>query len=64
MYTYTNSFHNTSARSRYSPEQLEDISVRILGHLLSSAEKAMQYRLWKKLCGMSDCTCGDNFGRR
>lgn len=64
MYTYKNKFHKTEYRSKFSPEEMEAISYRIYAHIESIAERELQRRMQRALCGYYDCQCGDRFGRR
>ena len=48
--TLTNDFHNSSATLRLSAD--------------NKATKSQNYRAARKLCGVSGCTCGGNFGER
>ena len=45
--TLTNSFHNTEVRVRLQK-----------GAFLDSLTKSQERRVWAKLCGSNDCTCG------
>ena len=59
----TNRFHETEARTRYNDEQIYYICNKS-DQDRTSAEKALVRRLHDKLCGSTDCTCGDDVGRR
>jgi hypothetical protein len=66
MTTLTNDFHNTSVKTRLTRKQLHDM-LRVL--LTGDGEeyrraKATQRRIWKALCGIEGCTCGNDFGER
>lgn len=52
--TLTNNFHNTSANVQLV--QADNGLYRI--------SRATARRLRNKLCGSTDCTCGDTFGAR
>lgn len=64
MNTLKNSFHNTSCTTRKSADELDAIALRIASGKATAAEKALASRMKKALCGVSGCTCGDEFGRR
>ena len=66
MHTYTNSFHGSEARSRYSREELESMqnSEYLADRDEAKRAKAILDRLWKKLCGIEGCTCGNRYGER
>ena len=64
MYTYTNSFHDTVYHSHVSPQEIEDWRGELLGGKPPQWIKSLSYRMWKVLCGIKGCTCGDEFGRR
>ncbi len=64
MNTFKNSFHNTSYTTRKSAEELDAIAIRLASGKATPAEKAFASRMKKTLCGVSGCTCGDEFGRR
>ncbi len=64
MNVIKNRFHNTSATTRRSNEELDAIALRIASGKATPAEKAFASRMKKTLCGVSGCTCGDEFGRR
>lgn len=64
MHTYTNSFHNTEARSKYSADELERAyELKGTGRDPGPAWYAV-LRVGRKLCPVSGCTCGDWLGRR
>ncbi len=63
-YTYSNSFHNTEVSTRRSPEELEAVLYRLYSGKASDAERQLQRRMRAVLCGVTGCTCGDDFGRR
>ena len=66
LYTLRNSFHNTEARTTYSPEQREVVDEEIgmgIRHSDDSGYRA-QYRAWKVLCGNSACRCCNAWGER
>ena len=66
MTTLTNSFHNSTARTRATLEELEEIE-RTAGNRpdkLTSEEKALVRRIRNKLCGINGCICGDFWGCR
>jgi hypothetical protein len=60
LYTWENHFHNTTAKTTLSPEELEDIRYRIYSdpREVSEAEKKRVSRLEKRLCGIAGCECG------
>ena len=65
MVKLTNSFHNTSCYVRESTlEFLEDEYYRSNGYFEDAKTRAMAKRIGNKLCGSSDCCCGDFLGRR
>lgn len=66
MMELTNSFHGTKmtvAMTEADILELERIIVTGNGEELRAA-KATVRRIRNKLCGCSDCTCGDFLGRR
>lgn len=68
MHVWTNSFHNTEVRTRLSEQDLDQIMYVLGTGREGSAEykkaKRTARRMWKALCGIEGCTCGDTFGRR
>jgi hypothetical protein len=60
-----NTFHGTEYRTRLDIQQLD---YTLMTAPQSSDEyrqaKAAQRRIWKRLCGIEGCTCGDGFGAR
>jgi hypothetical protein len=64
MYTMKNSFHNTSATTKYSPEARYEIDYRIASGTATEAEKQARRRAHNKLCGSPTCTCGNSWGER
>ena len=61
MHTYRNSYHNTEARSIYSPDELQRADWNKGRD--KKAEAALR-RLKKTLCGFSGCQCGNTWGAR
>ena len=67
MFTFSNSFHNTEARSKYSADQLQ---AAITGDdSRGFVDKASPIyvaaaRVKRALCPVTGCTCGDAIGRR
>lgn len=76
MTKLTNDFHNTQYETRFTIAQLAEIERRVwtgpdhaiahMGDRIRDYKRAMaaRQRIWKALCGMHDCTCGDDFGQR
>jgi hypothetical protein len=62
--TLSNSFHETSYRTRYTREELHRIDDRIQAGHADEAEKALLRRIRRALCGIAGCTCGDGLGER
>ena len=60
----TNSFHHTSIETRKTLDELSRIEEAIGTSRATAAEKRYRRRIWKALCGISTCVCGDTFGRR
>lgn len=56
--TLKNDFHN----SEVSIRQRKIAEGRFLGNYLITRSQALRSR--RILCGVSDCTCGGNFGER
>ncbi len=63
MQTISNNFHNTEARTRLDLDRIEYVLATGRGEELARAKRQAR-GLWKKLCGIEGCTCGDDFGRR
>jgi hypothetical protein len=63
MNTYANNFHATSARCRLDREGIQAIVDTAPGNR-TPAERATIRRLWRKLCGIKGCTCGNEAGIR
>lgn len=53
----TNNFHNTSARVRTQVFDRWD-------HVVILLTDRQSHRVWKKLCGMNNCTCGGVRGKQ
>ncbi len=67
MYKISNSFHNTAAGTKYSPEQRHEIEERIATGTATDAERQAMRRAKKKLCGFPQiamCSCSDGWGER
>ncbi|MFA5377167.1 MAG: hypothetical protein WC455_15555 [Dehalococcoidia bacterium] len=66
MYTIANSFHNSECQTKYSPEQRYNApqSAADAKERGQEAIYAAQRRAWRKLCGISGCTCGNAWGER
>ena len=64
MYTYHNTFHNTTYNSRKSPQEIDAIRWRLAFGCATKADHALRRKMHKALCGATDCICGDAFGRR
>lgn len=64
MHTYRNSFHNSSAKSTYSPTELD--RAYEMGKQYGATTDAYRagLRLKKKLCGIKGCTCSNWYGER
>ena len=63
METLRNTFHDTTASTRYTRKQLVDILSRSKWDW-TPAEQALVRRLHDKLCGSKDCTCSNAMGER
>lgn len=59
-----NDFHQTECRTRKSPTQLEEIARLIYIGQATNEQKLLRFRIWHKLCGIQNCTCGDLYGCR
>jgi len=64
MYEIINNFHGTTARTKYSPEAREKIEIMRAEGKALAAEIAAMNRSRNKLCGVSDCCCGNGWGER
>ncbi len=64
FYTIANSFHNTEAKTKYSPEERYRIDERIAMGQATNAEKQARRRAHDKLCGSPTCTCSNSWGER
>jgi hypothetical protein len=64
LYTMKNSFHNTFAQTKYSPDERFLISVNRLQGKATGAEIQAERRAFNKLCGIRDCTCCNSWGER
>jgi hypothetical protein len=64
MRTLSNSFHNTEVKTRMTKEDQEKISFEVYQGTATKSEKAKMRRIWKKLCGIKKCTCGNDWGER
>lgn len=62
--TLRNSFHNTEYRTTKTREDLEAIEYRIMRGNATDADRAYRRKVWKTLCGIAECKCGDTFGIR
>jgi hypothetical protein len=60
----TNKFHRTEYRTRKTREELDRIADRIAAGHATPAEKRLERKIWRTLCGMSDCKCSGYFGIR
>ncbi len=63
MTTLKNAFHNTEYRSAKDPDEIERIASTQPWDR-TETEKAFVRRVRKALCGVKNCTCGDDLGRR
>lgn len=63
MTTLRNTFHNTEYRSTKDIDEIERIASTPPWNR-TKAEKAFVRRVHKALCGIKDCQCGDDLGRR
>lgn len=60
----TNSFHNSEYRTRKTRDELDAIENTAPWNL-SDSDKAFTRKVWRTLCGINGCTCGQNsFGER
>jgi len=68
MYEYRNDYHQTRAKSKYSPEELDFGYKRASTSCsLSAPQKALMKavkRLKEKLCGGENCHCWCPWGER
>ena len=76
--TLTNDFHGTRVETDYTAEELKAIEFKIetASPEYYDSDGVAQYgedydediaeaqRIWRALCGIDGCTCGDYFGRR
>ncbi|MDR3582507.1 MAG: hypothetical protein P4L67_04510 [Candidatus Pacebacteria bacterium] len=58
MTTIKNTFHNTTARTVKTADQIDAIRERVQYHEANDAERALIRRIDNKLCGIKDCCCG------
>jgi hypothetical protein len=70
MYKYINTFHNTSAESKYSPADFRAAAeyryARSPGFYRAHLERilAAGKRLRRRLCWVSGCSCSNWYGER
>ena len=66
LHTYTNSFHNTEARSAYSRGDFRRAEWGVATGKLQNRDPCVRAarRLKDKLCGARGCTCSDWKGER
>lgn len=63
MYTLTNSFHNSSYRTRYTEAEVDSIR-NAADYQRTPEERAFVRRCRNALCGIKGCTCGNELGER
>lgn len=58
-----NTYHGTEYRTRKCPQEVYRIASTPAWDR-SESERAWVRRVWRRLCGVEGCTCGDELGRR
>jgi len=64
MYTLANTYHNTTTKTKYSPDERERINEDIYNGDATDAEIQARRRARRALCGITGCTCGNDWGER
>lgn len=64
MYILINTYHNTVATTKYSPEERKEISYRVYSGVATNAEKQARNRARRSLCGIRECMCSNGWGER
>lgn len=62
----TNDFHQTEAHVRMTRDEMEQIEYDVMCGSADAAAQAKRRirRVWKQLCGIKECTCGNMWGER
>jgi hypothetical protein len=58
-----NTFHGTECTTTLDLRKIEHVLGTGQGDELAKARRQARI-IWKKLCGIEGCTCGDTFGQR
>ena len=66
MQTLTNSYHNTTARTRLSRDEMDSIEIlhNTRPYMMTPAMTGAVRRIRGKLCGVDGCTCCGFWGER
>jgi hypothetical protein len=63
MHTLTNSFHRTEFGTSKAEAEIEAIRNKAPWDR-TEAERRWVRKVWKTLCGIAGCTCGNDLGER
>ncbi len=58
-----NDYHNTEYRTTKKPEEIERILDTAPWNRTTSDQRWAK-KVWRKLCGIKGCTCGNDIGAR
>ena len=59
-----NTYHNTEYKTKKTQDELDAIEHAVIFGYATPSEVRFVNRVNDRLCGMSDCSCGDFWGRR
>ena len=62
--TLVNTFHGTEYVTRKTADELAAIEARMWAGTADAADKALERKIRKALCGIDDCKCSGYFGIR
>ena len=64
MMTLRNTFHGTEYSTKKGADELASIDWRLAAGVATKADKALERKVRKALCGVKGCLCSGLFGLR